>query len=169
MLASLHLEDYVDRTLEQLASDMRASPKSRVGDITLRELAATVERPNGVYAFFDESEGGICLYVGKVSSQSYIARIAMHFDPREKSWMNQFVRKLRDARFPGHYDGAHSHAIEQYILFLGFLFTEATEDNPKRKERINKLESILRTYLCPSLNSRKGICDGSALVGRLLP
>jgi mRNA deadenylase 3'-5' endonuclease subunit Ccr4 len=169
LLASLHLEDYFDQTLNQLAYDMRFTPKTRAGDITLRELASTLERPNGVYAFYDQAADGVCLYVGKASSQSYIARIAMHFDPREESWMNQFVRKLRDTNFPGAYDSAHNQGLEQYIIFLGLLFAEGAEDNSLRSQRINALESILRTHLAPRLNSRRGKYDGCSSVGSLLP
>lgn len=170
MLATLHVEDYLCQTLDQLTRALQSAQKTRAGDITLRELAATLERPNGVYAFYDQANAGTCLYVGKVSSQSYIARIAMHFDPREKSWMNQFVRKLRDAEFAEKYDKAHTSGLEQYIVFLGFLYAETGDDSEKklRTRRINTLESILRTHMSPRLNPRKGSHDGSTLVSTLL-
>ena len=171
MVVALNLEDYLDKPLDLLAQDLRLASKKRAGDITLRELAASLDRPNGVYAFYDQPSDGTCLYVGKVSSQSYIARIAMHFDPREKSWMNQFVSKLRDSAFANTYGQAHTNGLEQYIVFLGFLFTETEDKIVKdlRKDRINTLERVLRTHLSPRLNSRKGTYVGSSLVQSLLP
>lgn len=171
MLVAHNLEDYLDKPLDQLALDLRSASKKRAGDITLRELAASLERPNGVYAFYDQPSGGNCLYVGKVSSQSYIARIAMHFDPREESWMNQFVRKLRDSSFASAYDKAQTHGLEQYVVFLGFVFVATDDKLAKRlrSDRINALEGVLRAHLSPRLNTKQGTYDGKTLVKDLLP
>jgi hypothetical protein len=169
VLPTISIEQYWNSTLDDLARTICERGKVRVGDIRLRELADTSERPYGVYAFFDSVVQGNCLYVGKVSSRSYAERIPMHFDPRSKSWMNQFTRKLSDRKFNGCYESALLHALDQYIVFLGFRFTSSDAANEHRAKCINRLETALRACLNPSLNghSRDKI-NGHMVVSELL-
>ncbi len=127
-------------TLACFSSRLSHLPKKRAGDVTLSELCAFVDYPNGLYFFFDENDH--LWYVGKSTSRSFIERIPSHFDPRKDAWFNTLPRKIMAALPGGEYEDAHSLSLSLRLVLLGI----------KEKQTAINVESALRDYLQPELN-----------------
>ena len=129
-------------SLMQFEAVLRATPRKRLGSITLAELSATPQ-PIGLYFLFDDQQ---CLqYVGKSSSRSFIERIPSHLDPRPDGWFNTLPKKLI-ARSPLiDYRSALEHALGLDLVLLGV----------PQQPIIPHLETTLRSYLQPALNAGK--------------
>lgn len=165
-LPIIAIDDFQGATLQKLMDHIWQSQKCKVGDIKIRDLSNTAEYPYGVYLFFstESDQEKDCLYVGKVSSRSYAERIPMHFDPRKDAWMNQFARYFSEQVFQNDYEKALLHALNQYIIFIGFRFRESNPEykNLKAEDKrafdkkfaqpINALETVLRSVMEPKLN-----------------
>jgi hypothetical protein len=133
------------RTLsaEQFAEKLRSMPKKIVGSVTIAELCAPIEYPNGLYFYFNED--GVLQYIGKSSSRSFVERIPSHFDQRFDAWFNTLPKKLMERQGFTEYLAAHSRALEMNLAFLGM----------RSRGSVSKLETILRSCLQPALNPGK--------------
>lgn len=95
---------------------------------------------HGVYAFFDPE--GICLYVGKNSSQSFVERIPWHFALGEGSWMNHFLKYLKRDQSLTSLGGAAMAARNCELLLMPIA----------QYELIGAFEKFLRIFLMPKFN-----------------
>jgi hypothetical protein len=136
-------DDLRGLTVAELATRLIASPKKIVGDVTVAELCAASQYPNGLYFFFDESNES--WYVGKSTSRSFIERVPSHFDQREDAWFNTLPRKLMKFCGIGEYPDAHELSLTLHVVLLGV----------REKHTAMRLESALRDYMQPHLNPGK--------------
>jgi len=144
----LTIDECSGDTLRDFAERLLHIPKKRVGDVTLSELCAIAEYPNGLYFFYDEDNH--LWYVGKSTSRSFIERIPSHFDTREDAWFNTLPKKIMDVCSIGEYENAHALGLSLRLVLLGV----------KSKQTAINLEGALRDYMQPELNksrSRKAI------------
>jgi hypothetical protein len=141
----VRFEDVRLLTVEQFAEKLASTPKKVVGSVSIAELCAPVEYPNGLYFYYDEKN--FLQYIGKASSRSFVERIPSHFDQRFDAWFNTLPRRLMQRQGFTEYLAAHARALEMQLVFLGI-------KSPGTKT-INKLETLLRSYLQPALNAGK--------------
>jgi|GEM_PF-608468 hypothetical protein len=127
----------------------------------------------GIYIFRNTDS---ILYVGKTTSRSFIDRVPSHFDLRDASKMNTFLRKVHNSNLIEKVE-VQSPEIRNDVFYPAFdyvfnncsliliSFDELDEDWSVRKNRINKFESILRNLLQPVTNTKnmKGIEEKSKL------
>jgi hypothetical protein len=139
----IRFEDVRLLTAEQFAEKLASIPKKAVGSVSIAELCAPVEYPNGLYFYFDEDH--VLQYIGKSSSRSFVERIPAHFDQRFDGWFNTLPKKLMEHQGFTEYLAAHARALEMQLVFLGM----------KSRESINRLETMLRSCLQPALNAGK--------------
>lgn len=128
-------------SVAQFNKKLKSMPKKVVGEVTIAELCAPIEYPNGLYFYYDEDD--FLQYVGKSSSRSFVERIPSHFDQRQDVWFNTLPRKLMERQGFTDYLAAHSRALEMRLVFLGM----------KSRASVNRLETILRCCLQPALNA----------------
>lgn len=141
-------------SLMQFEAVLRATPRKRLGSVTLAELSATPQ-PNGLYFLFDDQLR--LQYVGKSSSRSFIERIPSHLDPRPNGWFNTLPKKLM-AQHP-QFD--YSSALEQAMAFSLVLLGMPKSCN------IQGLEVALRSHLRPALNAgRRGVLAAPCVLSR---
>lgn len=95
---------------------------------------------HGVYAFFDPA--GICLYVGKNSSQNFVERIPWHFSLHEDAWMNHFLKYLRRHQGLTTLGEAAMAARNCELLLMPMA----------QYELITAFEKFLRIFLAPKFN-----------------
>jgi len=134
-------------TLADLKSAIGKSEKVVIGDLTIRQLAA-INPPYGVYLFFATNDQTELLYVGKVASQSFVVRLAAHFDPRHDSWLNQFVTYCTKYQKCA-YSDALNFALSQRVVVIT---CDAWADREQRKRGIRALETALRRSMRPTFN-----------------
>ena len=141
--------------MEQFAIRLRSMSKKVIGDVTVAELCAMTDYPNGLYFFFDEDD--LLQYVGKSSSRSFIERLPSHFDPRHDSWFNTLPKKLMLHAGFTEYLAAHSRGLELKVAILGI----------NSRGTVNALETNLRSYLQPALNAARAgrVSAGDLLAG----
>ncbi len=105
----------------------------------------------GVYVF---KIGEEIVYVGKVSSRSFIERIPSHFDLRQKAWMNSFlkyyaIQKLSLRVNNRNLGKAAKKCFDDRVrlILIGF--------GSRSKKSISNFESHLRKILQPKYNRTK--------------
>jgi hypothetical protein len=136
----LALDECIGDTLDEFANRLKRLPKKPVGDVTISELCAVAEYPNGLYFLFDDKDH--VWYVGKATSRSFIERLPSHFDPRETSWFGTIPKKImRHCSLPTYRD-AHALGLTLRLALLGVT----------SKQTATRLESTLRDFLQPELN-----------------
>ena len=129
--------------LHKLFNTLISFPKKRVGSVTLEELCAIDEYPNGLYLFFnDENE---LWYVGKATSRSFIERIPAHFDQREIAWFNTLPKKVMKFCNIQTYREALNKSLSLKLMIVGI----------QDKNSPMKLETVLRSYLAKLLQKVK--------------
>lgn len=152
----LILDNYNKFSLFDFSRILISFPKKRVGSVTLEELCAIDEYPNGLYLFFnDENE---LWYVGKATSRSFIERIPAHFDQREIAWFNTLPKKVMKFCNIQTFREALNKSLSLKLLIIGI----------QDKNSAMKLETVLRSYLQPKLNSCKGNYDSAQLIENFL-
>ena len=139
----IRYEDIKDMTMEKFSEYLHCIKKKEVQLVTVGELCAMTEYPNGLYFFFDEDN--LLQYVGKSSSRSFIERIPSHFDPRHDAWFNTLPKKIMQHAGFESYLAAHSRGLEMRVVMLGIT----------TRRTVDKLENQLRSFLQPVLNSAK--------------
>ena len=127
----------------EFAKELRLMRKKEIGSVTIAELCAMTEYPNGLYFFFDEDDQ--LQYVDKSSSRSFIERVPSHFDPRHDGWFNTLPKKLMLHAGFNEYLAAHARGLELRVVMLGI----------KSRATVNTLETFLRSYLQPKLNAER--------------
>ena len=143
----LILDNYNKFSLSDFFQILSCYPKKRVGLVTLEELCAIDEYPNGLYLFFNNENE--LWYVGKATSRSFIERIPAHFDQREIAWFNTLPKKVMKFCGIQTYRAALNKSLSLKLLIIGI----------QDKNSAMKLETVLRSYLQPKLNSCKGNYD----------
>ncbi|MFZ1700142.1 MAG: hypothetical protein WBO10_09805 [Pyrinomonadaceae bacterium] len=151
------LDDFFDKKLGDLESAIERTPKKRVGSLTIDELCSVSAYPHGLYLLFGR-ENELC-YIGKATSRSFIERIPSHFDPREEAWFNTLPRRVMRTQNISAYDAALEIGLSLQILLIGVQQPSVTPE----------LEKVLRTFLLPKFNARKGEFSASALICDLFP
>lgn len=149
----LVLDECIGDTLEEFAHRLQRLPKKPIGEVTISELCAVAEHPNGLYFFFDDQ--GRLWYVGKATSRSFIERLPSHFDPRESSWFGTLPKKIMSVCSISRYEDAHALGLTLRLALLGV----------DSKWAANRLENVLRSFLKPELNgaNRKGVTGNERL------
>lgn len=137
-------DDLAEIQLGQLEAVLIKANKKRVGSVTIEELCSVIEYPNGLYLLFDNEN--TLLYVGKATSRSFIERIPAHFDTREDAWFNTIPKRIMSILGLQSYHSALQKGLSFQIVLIGV----------KDKAVTFKLETVLRSYLKPKLNSCKG-------------
>jgi hypothetical protein len=143
-------EDYQDTQLSKFSEILNALPKKRIGLFNIEELCSVSEYPNGLYLFFAKSD---LWYVGKATSRSFIERLPAHFDPREDAWFNSLPKKIMKSENLV-YGKAIEKGLDLEALLIGI----------KQTDVASKLEMVLRSYLKPKLNTRKGVYQDDELL-----
>lgn len=136
-------EDHRTSTLHAFAEHLRTMPKKVVGTVQLSELCAMADHPNGLYLFFDDQE--VLWYVGKSTSRSFIERVPSHFDQRKDAWFNTIPTRIMAVCSIAEYADAHALGLSLRLVLIGL----------KSKWAAIRLESALRSYMKPHLNSGK--------------
>lgn len=136
-------EDVSGVELSAFESILYRLPKKKVGSVTIEELCSISEYPNGIYLLFDEENN--LWYIGKATSRSFIERIPAHFDPREEAWFNSIPKSIMKKNNLN-YSDALQKGLTLKIALIGV----------KEKTTASKLETVLRSYLKPRLNTCKG-------------
>lgn len=136
-------EDHRASTLGAFAEHLRAMQKKIVGTVQLSELCAMADHPNGLYLFFDDQD--VLWYVGKSTSRSFIERVPSHFDQRQDAWFNTLPTRIMAVCSIAEYADAHALGLSLRLVLIGM----------KSKETAIRLESVLRSYMRPHLNSGK--------------
>ena len=103
--------------------------------------AGSDDEPIGIYLFCDES--GKCRYVGNNGSRCFVERIAAHLDFRERAFMSHLIKVLRTKK-----NSAGNVEIAAQIGCLNLLLVSGIP-----KEKIGKVERILKRLLEPDLNN----------------
>ena len=137
------LKDYRDSTLAEFSEILKKLEKKPVGEVTVSELCAMTEYPNGLYLFYDTDNE--LWYVGKSTSRSFIERIPSHFDQRENAWFNTLPKRIMVISKIEKYNDAHAFGLSLRLVLIGI----------QSKETALKLERVLRSYLEPQLNTEK--------------
>ena len=63
-----------------------------IGELKITDLVLPAESCTGIYFFLDENEQVV--YVGKISSRSFLDRIAGHLDLRKSAFMNTILQRV---------------------------------------------------------------------------
>jgi hypothetical protein len=137
-------EENRHQTLAEFCSLLRSLERKTVGTIQLAELCSMAEYPNGVYLFF--ANDNELRYVGKSTSRSFIERIASHFDQRHDAWFATLPRRVLKLSKMAAYADAHAHALQFQLVLVGV----------KVGATAVKLENALRSYMKPTLNTKRG-------------
>ena len=148
-------DDYSDVRLSEFEQAIKNMPKKQVGSITIEELCSVSKYPNGIYLLFDESDA--LWYVGKATSRSFIERIPAHFDPREEAWFNSLPKSIMKK------DSLDYNSALQTALTLKIGLIGVTD-----KIVATRLETVLRSYLKPKLNTCKGSFQPADKLGLIL-
>ena len=136
----LAFDECMGDSLIEFADRLKRLPKKLIGDVTISELCAVAEYPNGLYFFFDDQDH--LWYVGKATSRSFIERLPSHFDPREISWFSTIPKKIMGVCSISKYEDAHALGLTLRLALRGV----------KSKQTAIKLEGVLRDFLQPDLN-----------------
>lgn len=148
-------DDYSDVKLAEFEQAIKNANKKQVGSITIAELCSVSEYPNGIYLLFDESD--ILWYVDKATSRSFIERIPAHFDPLEEAWFNSLPKSIMK-KGSLDYASALQKALTLRICLIGI----------KDKVVASRLETVLRSYLKPELNTCKGSFQADDELGLII-
>ena len=140
----ISFDDLIESNLSDVEVLIYKTKKRHIGSLTIEELSSLTNYPNGLYLFFDNQD--CLLYVGKATSRSFIERIPAHFDPREDAWFNTLPKKVMNFYNLPNYQTALEVSLSLNVVLIGI----------KDKTTAQKLETILRTYLKPKLNTCKG-------------
>ncbi|RZI40515.1 hypothetical protein EGT07_23015 [Herbaspirillum sp. HC18] len=139
----IKFEDHRESTLDAFAKHLCAMPKKVVSTVQLSELCAMANHPNGLYLFFDDED--VLWYVGKSTSRSFIERVPSHFVQREGAWFATLPKRIMTVCSIAEYSDAHALGLSLRLVLVGM----------KSKETAIRLESVLRSYMKPYLNSGK--------------
>lgn len=101
------------------------------------------DHPNGLYLFFDDQD--VLWYVGKSTSRSFIERVPSHFDQRQDAWFNTLPTRIMAMCSIAEYPDALALGLSLRLVLVGM----------KSKATTVRLESVLRSYMRPHLNSGK--------------
>ena len=145
-------------TLEELKIKLEGIvPCGSASSIPIGELCSETSEPNGVYLFYGEDKE--LWYVGKATSRSFVERIPSHFDSREKGWFNTLPKKIWNSgeTAASTYEEAHQKALTLHLVMVG---VKQPDDGLNKRDNIGKkragaLETVLRNYLKPRLNTFK--------------
>ena len=166
-LPLIPLDSLLLLTQDQVAATVNASPRRRIGEITLMELAHNELLPNGAYVFYRPGEKRP-LYVGRCASRSFLGRIPLHFEP-DGHWMNTLsraVKKLSAAEMKHHH--AVLEALQMEVVLIGVRMPEAPFTTTARQRRIADLELVLQECLQPIANPRPVSQRGGEVLGSVL-
>lgn len=128
-------------TIDDLAKFIRSHPAKKISDVTVSDLSST-SIANGIYVF---KKGADVWYIGKSTSRSFVERIPSHFDQRQGAWLATIPHKILRLSSGSTYASALAEAMTLEVMLLG----EAEKSISQR------LESMLRHYMKPRLNSGK--------------
>lgn len=136
----LPFEAHGNERLWEFRDTLYGAESKRVADVTIADLCAMSEHPNGLYFFFGGTPRDL-QYVGKCTSRSFVERIPSHFDQREDAWFNTLPTRLVSEGVP--YASALQSALEFHVVLFG------VKDNDVAKE----LERVFRHAYLPVLNT----------------
>jgi len=134
-------------TLEELKAKLESIiPDSPASSIPIGELCSESSGTNGVYLFYGQDKK--LWYVGKATSRSFVERIPSHFDSREDGWFNTLPRKILGSEntAASTLEEAHQKALSLHLVMVGV---------DGEKKIAGALETVLRNYLSPLLNTPK--------------
>jgi hypothetical protein len=140
----LSYEAHSGASVEVFRRALENAPAKVVANVTIGELCAMSDHPNGLYFFF----GGIprvLQYVGKCTSRSFVERVPSHFDQREGAWFATLPTKL--AANGMSYPTALATALQFQCVLLGVRAAQTT----------SRLERVFRHSYQPHLNTPRNI------------
>lgn len=144
-----------DKTVGEIIMSVSSAPGIRLADIRFGDLLIERKSPNGLYVLFNEH--GQCSYIGKAGSRTLLERVASHFDLRENSWLNSFLRHLTGK--PSSRTKANATGLELESVLdaaLNHTIVAIQFDDPALDRKLmDKLEGALRVYTPNILNPKK--------------
>lgn len=138
----LPYESHAQQTLSEFEAALHDVRSKVLADVTIGDLCAMSEHPNGLYFFFD-GEPRKLQYVGKCTSRSFVERVPAHFDQREDAWFNTLPTKL--TKNGKTYSEALSEALRFQVVLLGI----------READSAMELERVFRHSYRPTLNTPK--------------
>ena len=78
--------------ITDLVSKIENIGGASIGELKITDLVLPAESCTGIYFFLDENEQVV--YVGKISSRSFLDRIAGHLDLRKSAFMNTILQRV---------------------------------------------------------------------------
>ena len=85
-----------------------------VGELKITDLVLPAESCTGIYFFLDENEQVV--YVGKISSRSFLDRIAGHLDLRKSAFMNTILQRANSNAEAKDYGDVFYNKVVNYKL-----------------------------------------------------
>ena len=85
-----------------------------IGELKITDLVLPAESCTGIYFFLDENEQVV--YVGKISSRSFLDRIAGHLDLRKSAFMNTILQRANSNAKAKDYGDVFYNKVVNYKL-----------------------------------------------------
>ena len=85
-----------------------------IGELKITDLVLPAESCTGIYFFLDENEQVV--YVGKISSRSFLDRIAGHLDLRKSAFMNTILQRANSNAKAKDYSDVFYNKVVNYKL-----------------------------------------------------
>ena len=85
-----------------------------IGELKITDLVLPAESCTGIYFFLDENEQVV--YVGKISSRSFLDRIAGHLDLRKSAFMNTILKRANSNAKAKDYGDVFYNKVVNYKL-----------------------------------------------------
>ena len=85
-----------------------------IGELKITDLVLPAESCTGIYFFLDENEQVV--YVGKISSRSFLDRIAGHLDLRKSAFMNTILQRANSNAAAKDYGDVFYNKVVNYKL-----------------------------------------------------
>lgn len=85
-----------------------------IGELKITDLVLPAESCTGIYFFLDENEQVV--YVGKISSRSFLDRIAGHLDLRKSAFMNTILQRANSNAEAKDYGDVFYNKVVNYKL-----------------------------------------------------
>ena len=85
-----------------------------IGELKITDLVLPAESCTGIYFFLDENEQVV--YVGKISSRSFLDRIAGHLDLRKSAFMNTILQRANSNAETKDYGDVFYNKVVNYKL-----------------------------------------------------
>ena len=85
-----------------------------IGELKITDIFLPAESCTGIYFFLDENEQVV--YVGKISSRSFLDRIAGHLDLRKSAFMNTILQRANSNAKAKDYSDVFYNKVVNYKL-----------------------------------------------------